>query len=66
MQRLLLVVAIMISGIAASAQHIFKAKIINHESGEPLAGATVSIEALKKNAIADFLGKIIIYDMSDL
>jgi iron complex outermembrane receptor protein len=63
MQRLLLVVAIMISGIAASAQHIFKAKIINHESGEPLAGATVSIEALKKNAIADSLGKIIIYNI---
>jgi iron complex outermembrane receptor protein len=63
MQRIFLVAAILISGIAASAQHLFKAKIINRESGEPIAGATVSIETLKKNAIADSLGRVVMNDI---
>jgi iron complex outermembrane receptor protein len=60
MQRLIIVAVFLLSGFAATAQHIFKAKIINQESGEPLAGATVSIEALKKSAVADSTGVAII------
>ena len=60
MQRFFLVAAILISSIAATAQHTFKMKIINHESGEPVTGATVSIEALKKNAVADSSGIVVI------
>lgn len=49
--------------VLTTAQHVFKAKIINSESGEPLAGATVSIESLKKTVVADTAG---IARMSDL
>lgn len=64
MQRLVMVAVILLSGFAATAQHIFKAKIINSQSGEPLAGATVSIESLKKSAVADTAGIAIINNLS--
>jgi len=63
MQRLFLVAAILISGFAASAQYMFKARVIEHGSGRPVAGATVNISALKKNAIVDSLGNVIINDI---
>ena len=63
MQRLVIVAVILLSGFAATAQHIFKAKIINSESGEPLAGATVSVNSLKKSAIADTAGIAIINNL---
>ena len=63
MQRLVMVAVILLSGITATAQNIFKSKIINSESGEPLAGATVSIESLKKSAIADTAGVAIISNL---
>lgn len=60
MQRYFLVAAILISGIAAPAQNKFKAKIIEHSTGEPVPGATVIIEPLRKNGIADSSGSVII------
>jgi outer membrane receptor for ferrienterochelin and colicin len=63
MQRLIMVAAILFSGIAATAQHNFKARIINKESGESLAGATVSIESLKKSAVADTSGIAVISNL---
>jgi len=63
MQRYFLVVAILLSGFAASAQYTFKAKIINKETSEPLAGATVNIESLKKITAADSSGLVLIKDI---
>jgi len=63
MQRLIMVAVILLSGIAATGQNTFKARIINNESGEPLAGATVSIVSLKKSAIADTAGRVVISDL---
>jgi iron complex outermembrane receptor protein len=56
MRRYFLVAAILLSGFAASAQYTFKAKIINKETGEPLAGATVNIKSLNKITAADSSG----------
>ena len=63
MQRLIMVAVILLSGFTAAAQHIFKTKIINSESGDPLAGATVSIASLKKSAVADTSGIAIINNL---
>lgn len=59
--RLIFLVAVsLILGITATAQHTFKAKIINKETGEPMIGATVSIETLQKTAVADSVGFVAI------
>jgi len=60
-----MVAVILLSEFAATAQHTFKTRIINSESGEPLAGATVSIESLKKSAIADTAGIATINNLSE-
>lgn len=52
--------AVFLMSAFANAQHILKAKIINSESSEPLAGATISIESLKRSAVADSAGIVII------
>jgi outer membrane receptor for ferrienterochelin and colicin len=64
MQRYFLVAAILLSGFAASTQYTFKAKIISKETGEPLAGATVNIESLKKITAADSSGLVLIKDIA--
>jgi len=63
MQRFFLVAAILVTGFTASAQHTFKAKIINKATGEGVAGASVTVEALKRTAAADSAGVIIIKDI---
>jgi outer membrane receptor for ferrienterochelin and colicin len=63
MQRFFLVAAMLIIGFAASAQHTFKATIKDKETGEVLAGATVSIASLKKIIAADSSGVAIIKDI---
>src|SRR5436190_7024968 len=65
MQRLVIVAVILLSGFTAAAQNILKTRIINSESGEPLAGATVSIESLKRSAIADTAGIAIINNLAE-
>ena len=60
MRLIFLVVVSLILGITATAQHTFKAKIINKETGEPMIGATVSIETLQKTAVADSVGFVAI------
>jgi len=60
MQRFLLVATILISGLATTAQHTFKAKIVNKETSEPISGATVTIEAVKKITAADSAGFVVI------
>jgi iron complex outermembrane receptor protein len=60
MQRFILVAAALLSGLAATAQHTLKAKIVNSESSEPLAGATVAVKSLKKSAVADSAGIVTI------
>lgn len=63
MQRFILVAAMFIICLAATAQHTFKATIKNKDTGEPLAGATVSIESIKKSTAADSSGVAIIRDI---
>ena len=53
----------LIISIAATAQHTFKATIKDKETGEPLAGATVSIESIKKTVAADSSGIALIKDL---
>jgi iron complex outermembrane receptor protein len=47
----------------ASAQHTFKAKIINRETGEAVAKASVSLVDLKRTVAADSTGTILIKDI---
>jgi iron complex outermembrane receptor protein len=47
----------------ASAQYTFKAKIINKETGEGVAKASVTFEELKRTAAADSTGVILIKDI---
>lgn len=56
MQRTLLLAVILIMSFTGSSQHILKAKIIDKESGETIAKASVTIQELKRTAIADSLG----------
>jgi len=63
MQRFILVAAMLISGFVVTAQYTFKAKIINKETGEPIAGTTINVEALKKSGAADSAGVIEIKDI---
>ena len=63
MQRYFLVAAILLSGFAASAQHIFKAKIVNKETGEAVPRASVTLEELKRTIATDSAGVILIKDI---
>ncbi|HLF47503.1 MAG TPA: TonB-dependent receptor [Chitinophagaceae bacterium] len=65
MQRFFLVAAILISALAATAQHTFKAKIVNKETGEPISGATVTIKAVKKITAADSAGFVVINNIPE-
>ncbi len=63
MQRIFLVAVILVIGFTASSQHIFKAKIINKETGEAVAKASVTIEELKRTTAADSAGSVLIKDI---
>jgi len=63
MQRFFLVAVILVTVFTASAQHTFKAKIINKETGEGVAQASVTLEELKRTAAADSAGVISIKDI---
>ena len=63
MQRFFLVAVILVTVSTASAQHTFKAKIINKETGEGVPKASVTIEELKRTAAADSAGIILIRDI---
>src|SRR6187431_795851 len=63
MQRFLLVAVILVTAFTASAQHTFKAKIINKETGEGVARASVTLEELKRTAAADSAGVILKKDI---
>ncbi|HMK20637.1 MAG TPA: TonB-dependent receptor [Chitinophagaceae bacterium] len=63
MQRFFLVAVILVTVFTASAQHTFKAKIINKETGEVVARASVTLEELKRTAAADSTGVILIKDI---
>ena len=64
MQRFFLVAVILVISLAASAQHTFKAKIINKETGEAVTGASVTIEGLKRTIAADTAGAVLIKDIA--
>ena len=63
MQRFFLVAVILATGFTASSQHIFKAKIINKETGEGVAKASVTFVELRKIVVADSAGTILIKDI---
>src|SRR6187399_1508331 len=63
MQRFFLVAVILVTVFTASAQHAFKAKIINKETSEAVARASVTLEELKRTAAADSAGIILIKDI---
>ncbi len=63
MQRFFLVAVMLVTVFTASAQHTFKAKIINKETGEAVAKASVTLEELKRTAAADSTGVILIKDI---
>ena len=63
MQRFFLVAVILVTVFTASAQYTFKAKIINKETGEAVAKASVTLEELKRTAAADSAGVISIKDV---
>src|SRR6187455_346471 len=63
MQRFFLVAVILVTGFTASAQHTFKAKIINKETAEGVAKASVTLEELKRTIAADSAGVILIKDI---
>jgi iron complex outermembrane receptor protein len=65
MQRFILVAAMLTMSIAVTAQHTFKARIIEKESGEPLYRATVNIESLKITSTTDSAGIVIIKDIPE-
>ena len=64
MQRFFLVAVIMVTVFTASAQHTFKAKIINKDTGEPVAKASVTFEELRRTVAADSLGTVLIKDIT--
>jgi len=63
MQRFFLVAVILITGFTAAAQHTFKAKIINKETGEAVSKASITLEELKRTVAADSAGTILIKDI---
>ena len=65
MQRLILVAAMLTMSIAVTAQHTFKARVIEKGSGEPLHRATVTIESLKISSTTDSAGIVIIKDIPE-
>ena len=64
MQRFFLVAVILVTGFTASAQHTFKAKIIDKETGEAVAKASVTFEELMRTVVADSLGIVLISDIT--
>ena len=64
MQRFFLVAVILVTGFTASAQYTFKAKIINKETGEAVAKASVTFEELRRTVAADSLGIVLIKDIT--
>ncbi|HET6767884.1 MAG TPA: TonB-dependent receptor [Chitinophagaceae bacterium] len=64
MQHFFLVAVILVTGLTASAQHTFKAKIINKETGEAVAKASVTFEELRRTVAADSLGTVLINDIT--
>src|SRR4030095_263481 len=54
---------ILVIGLTASSQHIFKAKIINKETGEAVARASITVEELKRTTAADSAGSVVIKDI---
>lgn len=64
MQRFFLVAVILVTGFTASAQHTFKAKIIDKETGEAVAKASVTFEELRRTVAADSLGVVFIKDIT--
>lgn len=50
---------------AAEAQNIFKAKILDSETKEPLAGVTVQLEGTSNGAQSDTSGNVIIRNVPD-
>jgi outer membrane receptor for ferrienterochelin and colicin len=64
MQRFFLVAVILVTVFTASAQHTFKAKIINKETGEAVAKASVTFEELRRTVSADSLGIVLIKDIT--
>ena len=63
MQRFFLVAVTLVTVFAASAQHTFKAKIINKETGEGVARASITLGELKRTGAADSTGVILIKDI---
>ena len=63
MQRFFLVAVILVTGFTAAAQHIFKAKVINKETGEAVIKASVTIEELKRTVPADSTGLVFIKEI---
>ncbi len=63
MQRFFLVAVMLVTAFTASSQHTFKAKIINKETGEGVALASVTLLELKRTAAADSAGIILIKDI---
>ena len=63
MQRLFLVAVILVTGFTAAAQHTFKAKVINKETGEAVSKASITLEELKRTVAADSAGTILIKDI---
>ena len=64
MQRFFLVAVILATVFTAFGQHTFKARIINKETGEGVARASVTFEELKRTAAADSTGVILMKDIS--
>ena len=63
MQHFILVAVLLILSFTASAQHSFKAKIVNKETGEGVTKASVTLEELKRTVVADSAGIVSIKDI---
>lgn len=63
MQRFFLVAVILVTGFSAAAQHTFKAKVINKETGEAVVKASVTVEELKRTVAADSAGSVFIKEI---
>ncbi len=57
---LLLWIVLFATNASAFAQYIFTATVVDHENNEPVAGATVYIEALNKGEVTDQNGEVLI------
>src|ERR1051326_5759765 len=58
-----LLVLVCCAGNVAFAQNIFKAKIVDAQSGEPLAGATAIVKGTQLGATADVNGLVELRDL---